>query len=84
MNTDGASSLLTPWITRPPRPIWTKKADAGWGAVTSDWGFGQACTARDGSYLLLRGGDVVALIGATGLDLTGPEYLEAIRARTLG
>lgn len=58
--------------------------DLPWGEVTSDWGFDQVCTARDGSYLLLRKGNIVILAGASGLDLTTPEHLETIRQRGLG
>ncbi|MGM9606728.1 MAG: DUF2812 domain-containing protein [Oscillospiraceae bacterium] len=52
-----------------------------WGETTSDWGFDQVCTARDGSYLLLREDDIVVLVGAEGLDLTAPEYLDTLRQR---
>ncbi len=54
-----------------------------WGETASAWGFDQVCTARDGSYLLLREGRTVALIGAAGFDLTEPEHLETIRQRVL-
>ena len=58
--------------------------DLAWGEVTSDWGFDQVCTARDGSYLLLQKDSIVILAGASGLDLTEPEHLETIRRRGLG
>lgn len=50
-----------------------------WGEVTSDPGFDQICFARDDSYVLLRQGDTVALVGATGFDLA--EHSEILRAR---
>lgn len=50
-----------------------------WGEVTSAYDFDQICFARDNSYLLLRQGDTVALVGATGFDLT--EHLEFLRER---
>lgn len=55
-----------------------------WSETASDWDFDQVCAARDGSYLLLREGATVALVGATGFDLTEPEHLDMIRRRVLG
>lgn len=55
-----------------------------WGEVSSDWGFDQVCAVPDGSYLLLRSGDTVVLVGATGFDLTRPEYREILCRRVLG
>lgn len=55
-----------------------------WSETTADRDFDQVCTARDGAYLLLREGSTVVLVGATGFDLTEPEYLETIRQRVLG
>ena len=50
-----------------------------WGDVTSAHGFDQICFARDGSYLLLRQGNTVALVGATGFDWS--EHLDPLRQR---
>ena len=47
-------------------------------------GFEESYTCRDNSYLLLRQGKVVALVGCSGLDLTQPQALEILRARVLG
>lgn len=44
-------------------------------------GFDQCWVAADGAYLLLRQGNVTALVGCTGLDLTTAEHLAAVRAR---
>lgn len=56
--------------------IW---GELDWGAVTSDCGFDQICFTRDHAYAMLRQGNTVALVGATGLDLTG--YLDALHTR---
>lgn len=50
-----------------------------WGEVTSAHGFDQICFARGGAYVLLRQGDTVALVGATGFDLT--EHLDTLQTR---
>lgn len=50
-----------------------------WGEVTSAHGFDQICFTRDNSYLLLRQGNTVALVGATGFDLS--RHLDTLRAR---
>lgn len=55
-----------------------------WSAPSSTWGFDQVCAARDGSYLLLRKGSTVVLVGADGFDLTQAEYRETIFRRVLG
>lgn len=53
-----------------------------WGEL--DWeeapalGFDEGYVCRDGNYLLLRQGKVVALVGCSGLDLTTPENLEIV------
>lgn len=56
-----------------------------WGEL--DWkeapglGFEESYVCRDGSYLLLRQGKVVALVGCSGVDLTTPENLQIVRTR---
>lgn len=56
-----------------------------WGEL--DWvdapglGFEESYSCREGSYLLLRQGNVVSLVGCSDLDLTTPELLEVIRDR---
>lgn len=56
-----------------------------WGDLT--WtpapglGFDESWSARGGSYLLLRQGNVAALVGASDLDLTDPEVLALVRTR---
>ena len=56
-----------------------------WGEL--DWeetpglGFEESYVCRDGDYLLLRQGQVVALVGCSGVDLTTPENLQVIRTR---
>ena len=47
-------------------------------------GFDESCVCRGGSYLLFRQGRVVALVGCSGLDLTAPQHLAAVRSRVLG
>ncbi len=44
-------------------------------------GFDESWSAKDGSYLLLRQGNVTVLVGATDLDLTSPHYLALVRSR---
>ena len=46
-------------------------------------GFDESWAAEGGSYLLFREGKVVALVGAPGFDLTGPENLAVVRQRLL-
>lgn len=56
-----------------------------WGEL--DWedapglGFEECYTCREGSYLLLRQGNVAALVGCTGLDLTEAGHLSVVRTR---
>lgn len=50
-----------------------------WGEVTSARGFDQICFDQNGNYLLLRQGNTVALVGATGFDLS--QHLDTLRAR---
>mgnify|MGYP001042405790 FL=1 len=56
-----------------------------WGEL--DWvdapglGFEESYSCREGSYLLLRQGNVVSLVGCSDLELTTPELLEVIRDR---
>lgn len=52
-----------------------------WSSVTSDYGFDEVCVTQTGAYLLIRQDNVVALVGATELDLTVPKYLDTIRQR---
>lgn len=58
-----------------------------WGEL--DWepapglGFDESYTCREGAYLLLRQGNVVALVGCTGLDLTSGQGLSTLRERVL-
>lgn len=58
-----------------------------WGRL--DWepapglGFDESYTCGGGAYLLLREGNVVALVGCTGLDLTSEQGLAAVRERVL-
>lgn len=53
-----------------------------WGSL--EWeetalpGFEESYACRDGNYLLLQQGKVVALVGCSGLDLTTPENLEIV------
>lgn len=44
-------------------------------------GFEESYTCREGEYLLLRQGNVVALVGCSGLDLTTPEHAAVVRDR---
>lgn len=56
-----------------------------WGEL--DWeeapglGFEESYVCRDGDYLLLRQGKVVALVGCSGVDLTTLENLQIVRTR---
>lgn len=60
----------------------TRRGAFLWGEL--DWeaapglGFDEGYVCRDGNYLLLRQGKVVALVGCSGLDLTTPENLEIV------
>ncbi|MBP3520830.1 MAG: DUF2812 domain-containing protein [Oscillospiraceae bacterium] len=47
-------------------------------------GFDECYTAYGGAYLLFRQDKVVVLVCCSGVDLTAPEYLTAIRSRVLG
>lgn len=66
----------------------TRKGAFLWGELpwepAPDLGFDECYACRTGSYLLLRQGRVVALVGCTGSDLTTRQSLEAIQARVLG
>lgn len=64
------------WETASGQFLWGELA---WGAVRAEGDIDQMCTARDGSYLLARKGNIVILSGASGLDLTA--HLETIRDR---
>lgn len=44
-------------------------------------GFEESYVCWDGEYLLLRQGNIVALVGCRGLDLTTPERLDVVRER---
>lgn len=63
----------------------TRKGAFLWGEL--EWeeapglGFEESYVCRDGDYLLLRQGKVVALVGCSGFDLTTPENLEIVRDR---
>lgn len=63
----------------------TENGDFDWGKL--DWeeapglGFEESYVCRDGSYLLLRQGKVVALVGCSGVDLTTLENLQIVRTR---
>lgn len=49
--------------------------------LDAELGFDAACTTPDGSYVLLRQGDVVALVGCESMDMTAPERLEMLWER---
>ena len=53
----------------------------GTALLDAELGFDAACTTADGSYVLLRQGDVVALVGCDGMDMTAPERLEMLWGR---
>lgn len=82
-----ATELLARW-TLAQRHKETQNGYFLWGDL--DWesapglGFDESYTCREGAYLLLRQGRVVALVGCDGLDLTQPQALETVRARVLG
>lgn len=63
----------------------TRNGNFLWGAL--EWeaapglGFEESYTCREGSYLLFRQGNVVALVGCSELDLTQPESLAALTRR---
>ena len=48
-----------------------------------DLGFDECWVHPDGRYILFRQGRTVALVGATGFDLTQPDYLDSVRQRLL-
>ncbi len=58
-----------------------------WGALewepANDLGFDESYICRNGSYLLFREGNIVALVGCSELDLTSSENLAIIRNRIL-
>lgn len=84
---DCATELLARW-TLAQRHKETQNGYFLWGDL--DWepapglGFDESYTCRESTYLLLRQGRVVALVGCDGLDLTRPQALETVRARVLG
>lgn len=53
----------------------------GTALLDAELGFDAACATADGSYVLLRQGDVVALVGCDGMDMTAPERLEMLWGR---
>lgn len=50
-----------------------------WGEVICAYGFDRICFARNNSCVILQQGDTVALVEATGFDLT--EYTDTLRQR---
>ncbi len=56
--------------------LWGKLA---WESVGSEYGFDEVCFARQNSYLLARDGNIVVLVGASDVDLTG--HMDTIRER---
>ena len=84
---DCASEGLARW-TLAQRREETRNGSFLWGEL--EWedapglGFDESCVCRGGSYLLFRQGRVVALVGCSGLDLTAPQHLAAVRSRVLG
>ena len=79
-----AGEFLARWIF--DLRAWETRGGAFlWGEL--DWedaprlGFEESYVCREGSYLLVRQGDVVALVGCRGLDLTTAERLEVVRDR---
>lgn len=78
------SESLARWIINIRRDE-TRKGAFLWGELdwqtAPDLGFEECYTCRENSYLLLRQGNVVALVGCAHLDLTTPERLPLIRAR---
>lgn len=58
-----------------------------WGALewapANDLGFDESYICRNGSYLLFREGNIMALVGCSELDLTSSENLAIIRNRIL-
>ena len=84
---DCAGEGLARW-TLAQRREETRNGSFLWGEL--EWedapglGFDESCVCRGGSYLLFRQGRVVALVGCSGLDLTAPQPLAAVRSRVLG
>lgn len=68
---------LRAWETRNGSFLW---GELDW-EETPGLGFEESYVCRDGDYLLLRQGKVVALVGCSGVDLTTPENLQVIRTR---
>lgn len=81
---DCAGAWLARWVLARRRAE-TAHGHFLWGelpwAPAPELGFDEGYTALDGAYVLLRQGDVVALVGCTELDLTAPEHLDALRVR---
>lgn len=81
---DCAGEALAQWLLNQRR-----RETAGgaflWGEL--DWqeaprlGFEESYTCQEGSYLLVRQGKVVALVGCSGTDLTTAEHLTIVRER---
>lgn len=84
---DCAGEGLARW-TLAQRREETRNGSFLWGEL--EWedapglGFDESFVCRGGSYLLFRQGRVVALVGCSGLDLTAPQHLAAVRSRVLG
>jgi len=81
---DCANEPLARWVLDQRRRE-TEKGAFLWGELpweeAPELGFEEGYTCREGSYLLLRQDDIVALVGCTGLDLTTPENLAVVRER---
>lgn len=83
---DCLNGWLARWVLN-QRQAETQNGAFLWGEL--DWeptpglGFDESYTCQNNAYLLFRQGKVVALVGCTGLDLTQPQSLDAIRARIL-
>ena len=81
---DCVSETLARWVFD-RRARETRNGAFLWGEL--DWepapglGFEESYVCREGEYLLVRQGRIVALVGCTGLDLREPEYLAVVRAR---
>ena len=79
-----ANESLARWVMEQRRRE-TENGAFLWGELpweaTPGLGFEESYTCRDGSYLLIRQNNVVALVGCSGFNLTMPEHLAVVRTR---